>query len=147
MKRLALLLLLVLPLGCAAPSPSPSPARPASIPRLPSPQPIISDADQGRVKIQFPTVLNLDYQPLSKDQTRAALQAEADRACGVYGRIASQPVSARCSSVQLMIDLALHQFDEIELRMQTFGTTTGNEHGYCKLQEHLFLCAPADGVD
>ena len=144
-KRFVLLLSLVVPLGCTAPQPSPSRSAPARL--LPSPQPVISDVDQGRVKIQFPTVLNLDYQPLSKDQTRAVLQAEANRACGVYGRIASQPVSARCTSVQLMMDLALHQFDEIERRLQAFGTTTGNEHGYCKLQEHLFMCAPADGQD
>ena len=144
-KRLTLLLSLVVPLGCAAPQPSPSRSAPARI--LPPPQPVISDADQGRVKIQFPTVLNLDYQPLHQAQTLSLLQAEADRACGVYGRIASQPVSARCTSVQLFSDLPLPQFDEIEHRMNNYGTASGNEHGYCKTQEHLFMCAPADGMD
>ena len=140
---LALVLLALTLTSCAAPRPVTPP-----VPRvLPPPQPIITDADQGRVKIQFPTILNLAYQPIHQAETRSLLQAEADRACGVYGRIASQPVSARCTSVQLFSDLPLPQFDEIEHRMNNYGAASGNEHGYCKTQEHLFMCAPADGAD
>ena len=140
---LALVLLALILSSCAAPRPVTPPA-----PRvLPPPKPIITDADQGRVKIQLPTILNLAYQPVHQAETLSLLQAEADRACGVYGRIASQPVSARCTSVQLFSDLPLPQFDEIEHRINNYGTASGNEHGYCKTQEHLFMCAPADGVD
>ena len=56
-----------------------------------------------------------------KETSPQTIQAEADRACGIYGRIASQQISIRC----------------IE-REST---------GYCLRQEALFACAPADGVD
>lgn len=136
---------LVFFVGCHAAQPSTQPLAPTL--SLPPPHPIVADVTQDQVRIQFPTVLNLSYQPVSSAEQITTLQAEADRACGLYGRIASQPISACCISVQLFMDLALSQFDEIEHRMKTWGTVTGNEHGYCKTQEHLYACTPVDGED
>ena len=126
--------------GCVAATTPPAP-RPA----LPDPTPIIADVNLGQVKIQFPTILNLAFQPVSA--ATATLQAEADRACTLYGRIASQPISKRCSAVQIFLDLELSDFDEIGCRMKTWGTAPGNDHGYCKTQEYLFACTPQDGKD
>ena len=92
-------LMLVFFVGCHAAQPSTQPLAPTL--SLPPPHPIVADVTQDRVRIQFPTVLNLSYQPVSSAEQITTLQAEADRACGLYGRIASQPISARCISVQL----------------------------------------------
>lgn len=103
MKSLALLLSLVLPLGCAI---------------APPPQPIVSDISHDRVLIQYPTgVYQHDLTGTQK------LQREAERACGVYGRIATNTVSTKC----------LEWSGELKL--------------VCLRKEALFACAPADGAD
>lgn len=78
-------------------------------------QPVISDIAQDRVRIQ------IERDVLTKEVPPQQVQAEADRACGIYGRIASQQISIRC------IDR--------------------DAFGYCLRQEALYACAPADGVD
>ena len=80
-------------------------------------QPVVSDIRHDMAKIQIPRVL------LGDENKRAQqLQAEADRACGIYGRIASQQISTRCVK-----------------RDPNFNI--------CVTDEVLFACAPADGED
>ena len=79
--------------------------------------PVVSDIRHDMAKIQVERVL------LGNTQERARqLQAEAERACGIYGRIASQQISRRCIKRDTMLNI-------------------------CVRDEVLFACAPADGVD
>ena len=82
----------------------------------PSP-PVVSDIRHDMAKIQVERVLLGD----TVERTRQ-LQAEADRACGIYGRLASQQISRRC------------------IKRDTFLNI-------CVRDEVLFACAPADGED
>ena len=79
--------------------------------------PVVSDIRHDMAKIQVERVL------LGDTVARAQqLQAEADRACGIYGRIASQKISSRC------------------IRRDPIWNI-------CTTDEALFACAPADGED
>ena len=82
----------------------------------PSP-PVVSDIRHDVAKIQVERVLIGDTVERARQ-----LQAEADRACNIYGRIASQEISRRC------------------IRRDTIWNI-------CTTDEVLFACAPADGVD
>ena len=79
--------------------------------------PVVSDIRHDMAKIQVERVLLGDTVARAKQ-----LQAEADRACGIYGRIASQKISSRC------------------IRRDPFWNI-------CTTDEALFACAPADGED
>ena len=147
---LALVLLALALTSCAAPRPVTPSARRV----LPPPKPILTDVDQGRVKIQFPTVLNLNYRltPLLPEERTRILSTEAARACGLYGRIASQEISRRCLSAQLFATMAASELREHLRRLETLSTTelqgTGlTEHGSCRTLEYLYACTPADGED
>ena len=80
-------------------------------------QPVVSDISHDSAKIQIPSLL---FQS-AKQQQKNQVQAEATRACGIYGRIASNPISSRC--------------------------VQRGDFGICITEEVLFACAPADGVD
>ena len=80
-------------------------------------QPVVSDIRHDMAKIQIERVLFGDERKRSQQ-----IQAEADRACNIYGRIASQQISTRC--IQRDPNL-----------------------GLCVRDEILFACAPADGED
>ena len=79
--------------------------------------PVVSDISHDSAKIQIPSLL---FQS-AKQQQQSQVQAEADRACGIYGRIASNPISSRC--------------------------VQHGDFGICLTEEVLFACAPADGED
>ena len=79
--------------------------------------PVVSDISHDQTKIQIPSLLFASDQ----QQQRQKVQAEADRACGIYGRIASNPISSRC--------------------------VERGDFGICITEEVLFACAPADGQD
>ena len=85
-----------------------------------STQPVVSDIRHDMAKIQMPRVL-LPTQRQQQERKRN-LQAEADRACAIYGRIASQQISSRCVKREPNFNL-------------------------CVTDEILFACAPADGED
>ena len=95
------LLLLVLLLGCAISAP---------------PQPIVSDISHDRVLVQYETGV---YQHDLTGTDR--LRREADRACLIYGSIASNLISTKC----------VEWSGELKL--------------FCLRKEALFACAPADG--
>ena len=80
-------------------------------------QPVVSDIRHDMAKIQVERMLLGD----TVERTRQ-VQAEADRACGIYGRLASQQISRRCIKRDTLLNI-------------------------CVRDEVLFACAPADGED
>ncbi len=80
-------------------------------------QPVVSDIRHDMAKIQIERELFGDERKRAQQ-----IQAEADRACNIYGRIASQQISTRC----IQRDPTL---------------------GLCVRDEILFACAPIDGQD
>jgi len=84
-------------------------ARPASTPPLPDPLLRVVDVSESRVKIEYPTILHTYYRPvlLTRSQADELLRAEADRACALYGRIASQEISRECTTAQLYATMSV----------------------------------------
>ena len=92
-------------------------------------KPVVSDIGTDKVRIQhIPLLGDPTFQQALKTedpQSELNLQNEADRACGIYGRIATQPISTRCVE---------HDY--------YMGIRVG-----CLTEETLFACGPADGQD
>lgn len=92
-------------------------------------KPVVSDIGTDKVRIQhIPLLGDSTFQQVLKTedpQSELNLQNEADRACGIYGRIATRPISTRCVE---------HDY--------YMGIRIG-----CLTEETLFACGPADGQD
>ena len=78
--------------------------------------PVVSDIRHDMAKVQ------MERELIASPDRQRKIQAEADRACGIYGRIASQQISTRCIKRDTMLNI-------------------------CVRDEILFACAPADGED
>ena len=140
-------LLLLTVSGCAATTVVPPPV-------LPPPTPHIVDVNHSQVRIQFPTILNTGYHPelLLPSERSQIVATEAARACGLYGRLASQEISRECVSVQLFASMSVANLGEHLRRLDTidaaFLAGTGlTAQGSCRTIEYLYACTPADGVD
>ena len=132
-------------------------------------KPVVSDIGTDKVRIQhIPLLGDPTFQQALKTedpQSELNLQNEADRACGIYGRIATQPISTRCVEhdyyMGIRIESELNLQNEADRACGIYGriatqpiSTRCVEHDYymgirigCLTEETLFACGPADGQD